>query len=29
MGVRANYVVVDDEGYRIHYSHWGAVEIDL
>jgi hypothetical protein len=29
MGSRANYVVVDGSGYRVHYSHWGAQSLDL
>jgi hypothetical protein len=31
VGARANYVVVDDQGWRLSYSHWGAqvVHADL
>lgn len=29
MGARANYVVVDDDGWRLRYSHWGAQRIDV
>lgn len=24
MGHRSNLVVVDDDGWRLHYSHWAA-----
>jgi hypothetical protein len=27
MGSRANYVIVDEHGWRLHYSHWGAARI--
>jgi hypothetical protein len=29
MGSRANYVVVDDRGWRLYYSHWGAQTVDI
>jgi hypothetical protein len=29
VGSRANYVVVDDEGRRLYYSHWGAQQVDV
>jgi hypothetical protein len=29
MGSRANYVIVDDEGRRLYYSHWGAQQVDV
>ena len=27
MGQRANFVVVDDQGWRLHYSHWAANQV--
>jgi hypothetical protein len=24
VGARANYIIVDDDGWRLYYSHWGA-----
>jgi hypothetical protein len=27
MGSRANYVIVDEQGWRLYYSHWGAARI--
>ena len=29
MGARANYVVVEDRGWWLRYSHWGAQHIDV
>jgi hypothetical protein len=29
VGSRANYVVVDDWGWRLYYSHWGAQSVDV
>lgn len=28
MGSRANYVIVDEQGWRLYYSHWGAARVD-
>ena len=28
MGSRANYVLVDERGWRLFYSHWGAQHVD-
>jgi hypothetical protein len=27
MGSRANFVLIDDDGLRLHYSHWAATQI--
>lgn len=29
MGDRANYVIVENGSWHLHYSHWGAVGLDL